>query len=117
MLTDPDRVGALQHEREKMERTWRAPPKRGFGEVLVEAPARSPDDEAAGEDPRRRKRREAEGAKAEAGGEGASAEAAADVDAEQPKDKDQGKELPRVPPDPRAQRLHALLAKPGRGER
>lgn len=106
MLTDPDRIEALQHEREKMERTWRERPKRGFGEVLLETPGKPPEEER--EDPRRRRRaaREArpEGEPdAEQGGEAsvaASDDEAARAAARPP---------PRVPPDPRMRRLHELL--------
>lgn len=109
MLTDPERIEQLEHERDRLERTWRDAPKRRFGEVLTEAPARaSRDDED--EPPADRRRRPPRQAGEEAPlSEGERADAAADAPApvegianETP--------LPRVPPDPRMARLHAMVA-------
>ncbi len=89
MLTDPERIEALQHENERLERTWRERPKKGFGEVLSETPARQEDEDAPAQT------------------------AAPDDDEEEATAKD----LPRVPPDPRMAKLHAMLPRPPKKKR
>lgn len=102
MLNDPERIEALQRERERLERTWRERPKRGFGDVLRETPAKNADDEeAAGEDPRRRKPQK------ESKDGGKDAPAPVEVGAEV--GEEERPPLPRVPPDPRARLLHQLV--------
>ena len=105
MMTDPERVEALQHDRERMERTWRAPPKKDFSEILDEAPPPHRDDDAAKS---RRRRDEAEPEpepepelpeqRAVEEGEPASHEEPGHAEAR-----------PRIPPDPRVRKLHAML--------
>jgi hypothetical protein len=85
MLTDPARIETLQQEQERLERTWRERPKKGFGEVLCEAPARQEDED--------------EPAKTAAGDDAEAVDGPA-------------QDLPRVPPDPRIAKLHAMLASP-----
>jgi hypothetical protein len=87
MLTDPERIETLQQEHERLERTWRERPKKRFGEVLSETPARQEDED------------EDEPAKTAAGD---------DAEAED----EPAQDLPRVPPDPRMAKLHAMLASP-----
>jgi len=38
MLTEPDRIRALESEAERRKRAWRAPPAEGFGSVLSRTP-------------------------------------------------------------------------------
>lgn len=38
MLTEPDRIRALEGEAERRKRAWRAPPAEGFGSVLSRTP-------------------------------------------------------------------------------
>lgn len=88
MATDPERIETLEHERDRLERTWREKPKRGFGEVLSETPARDDDE------------REARAA-------------APDDDERDDMDEETALELPRVPPDPRMAKLHAMVPPKG----
>ena len=41
MLTDPERLRDVAEETERKKRSWRAPPEKGFGDVLKDAPARA----------------------------------------------------------------------------
>lgn len=106
MLTDPERVEQLEHDRDRRERAWREAPKRKFGEVLEEAPARAPEDDEREQRDQRRRNAKADDTKAREADEddakAASAPAPVDVTSDQP--------LPRVPPDPRMARLQAMLA-------
>jgi hypothetical protein len=105
MTTDPDRIRELEAEQERVERQRREKPKKGFGEVLAEAPeaAEELEEEAAEET-----------LAADAGEEGEAKAVPAPLD-EEPK--------PRVPPDPRMAQLNAMLdgkkrgKGPGRGGR
>lgn len=57
MATDPERIREVEDEHERRARVWRAPPERGFGDVLAEAPPRGRlEDDADGGDERRRRR-------------------------------------------------------------
>lgn len=110
MLTDPERIEQLEHDRDRRERDWREAPKRKFGEVLTEAPARLPDDDAeasAPEDRRRQKKQPDENEARAQAGEGGDEPAAA---APAPVDVGDAAPLPKVPPDPRMARLHAMLS-------
>lgn len=94
MLNDPERIEQLESERARRERGWRDAPKRRFGEVLQEPPAPAP-----------REDESREGAREHRGGSD---------DEDNAQDADEGGKsppLPRVPPDPRAARLHAALQK------
>lgn len=54
MLTDPERIAALEREAARRERAWRDAPERGFGAVLEEAPVWEPPVEEPEVDPRAR---------------------------------------------------------------
>lgn len=115
MLTDPERIDQLTHERDRSERTWREAPKRKFGEVLTEAPARSPEEEEAAAEAQRaleerRRRRGEKGAEERASSESDAASGTeSDKAAPAPVEIAEAKPLPRVPPDPRMARLHGML--------
>lgn len=94
MLNDPERIEQLESERARRERGWRDAPKRRFGEVLRESPA---------PEPREDETRERE---SERDGGSDDDDDVPDGDAAQ-----SSPPLPRVPPDPRAARLHAALRK------
>lgn len=128
MLTDPERIEQLEHERERMERTWREPPKRKFGEVLLEAPARNPFEEEPPPLRHARRARDSEDAKhppMEGEEQGADGEPdAQDASSSDSSDSSEAGEageeappLPRVPPDPRMARLHAMFDQAGRPRR
>ncbi len=121
MLTDPERIEQLAQDAERKERSWREAPKRKFGEVLSEAPARSPEEEeAAAEAERaleeRRRRRGQQRDDPRASSEDAGAEPERGEAAPAPVDIAEGPPLPRVPPDPRMARLHGMLPS-GRGRK
>ena len=122
MLSDPERIQSIENEYARRERAWREPPKKRFGAVLTDTPAKeaervgvyvpSPDD------PRRRPKA-TEAAEDAAESEGDTDDGAADdvdardadapaaiegLDAAPPKPA-----LPRVPPDPRMAALNAAL--------
>lgn len=108
MLTDPERIEQLEQERDRVERTWREGPKRKFGEVLTETPPRAPGDaEEPPPDPRRRGRGQGAGDGAASDDQAAEPESAAPSPVE---GVDEERPLPRVPPDPRMARLHAMVA-------
>ncbi|MFZ9886353.1 MAG: hypothetical protein ACO3JL_02520 [Myxococcota bacterium] len=104
MLNDPERIEQLEHERARHERGWRDAPQRRFGEILRD-PFVS---EQRGDDARQTRREpgregdDAEGNNTEGGDEADEARTKAS--------------LPRVPPDPRAARLHASLRKETEGK-
>lgn len=113
MLTDPERIEQLEHERERLERTWRDAPKRRFGEVLSEAPARpsrDEDEEPPGGRGRRGNDDTSSDVAAKPDEQAASTSAPASVDGLEDND---DQPLPRVPPDPRMARLHAMLNERG----
>jgi len=87
MATDAERVRELEAEAVRRERAWRDAPERSFGEVLDTTPARDQElaDTTSVDDVIARKKR------------------AATLRAQN---------LPRVPPDPRMRKLHALASHP-----
>lgn len=114
MLTDAERIEQLEQERARLERTWRDAPKRRFGEVLSEVPPRGPEEE--GEDTAARRARVRAGDEPDdrLGSEDDGAAASPAAISEEPEDEPP---LPRVPPDPRMARLHAMLDHGGRSRR
>ena len=83
MASDPERVRTIEDEAARRQRGWHGPPAKGFDEVLDDTPAKAQELEELQQDGPTRPTR--------AKGEGDDVK-------------------PRLPPDPRAQALHAQLA-------
>lgn len=115
MSTDPERVEALLHERERRERGWRHPPEKGFGAVLEETPAAHQLDEERADERRPHSASGARGRTSEAPRDDDGDPSVSAGDAAEKAEKAE-KTLPRVPPDPRMQRLQQWQA-PARGTR
>jgi hypothetical protein len=97
MRTDPEHIREVAEERERVLRQRREKPKKGFGDVLQDAPARNVEEPGEPD----------EALEAEAVEEDAPAgNAPAPIDLDEPEP-----DLPKVPPDPRMRALHAALEK------
>jgi hypothetical protein len=103
MSTDPEKIREVEDEHERVMRQRREKPKRGFNDVLAEAPARaSHEDDDEDADAEGRTDEPTAGDDSEDDAAASSAPAPVDLDAPAP-------ELPRAPVDPRMKQLHAML--------